>query len=196
MKYKRYNRTMFSFTVKSNIMEFEQTIHIVRYHNILFNNKQFITMNNITLSIEQFLEEIHNGNYYVNEILIKMKKIVFDDESINKLVSAIIKVSACIINNSKLCKNMIYYINQPENNFIRYTLWKLSYIVGSTHNPINIKNISIDYENKERMDIDILKVKNQIIYTYDKYKKNLEYNDEYNFLKDSLLNYINLNYVF
>ena len=192
-------KTMFTVDVKSNIVDFVQKINVIKNNNNFFNDKQFISSKNITIGLEQFLDCINNGNYYAYEILINLNKKKFDNPKINNLVNVIFKICVYAINNSKLCDNMIYYINDNKNNddndsiHIQYTLWKLSYIV-SGRNPLNIESNHIDYEIKNRDDL--LQVKKHIIYTYDQYKKLNESktNDDYIFLKNNLKAYIEENY--
>ena len=193
VKYKKL-KVMFTFDVKSNIVDFVQNIDIIKTNNNYFNVKQFISSKNITIGIEQFLDCIINGNYHACEILINLNKIKFDNFLINNLVNAIFKISVFNIKISKLCENMIYYINDHKNNYKQYTLWKLSYIV-SGRNPLSIESNQIDYEIKYRNNIDLLKVKKHIIYTYDQYKKFNESktNDDYIFLKNKLNLYIEEN---
>ena len=87
---------------------------------------------------------------------------------------------------------MITYIHKLDNRYINYTLMKLGYIISSKVHPLNIKTENIDYEIKNNQDL--LKVKDDIIYTYDQYKKindDITYNTEYTFLKNELSEFIN-----
>ena len=190
-------KAMFTTYVKSNIVDFGQTINVIKNNNNFFNDKQFISSKNITIGLEQFLDCIINGNYYAYEILINLSKKKFNNPVTNTLVDLIFKICIYSIKSSKLCDNMIYYINDSKNKYKKYTLWKLSYIVGGT-NPLFIESKQIDYEIKYREyrdNIDLLEVKDIIIFTYDKYKKFNEskMNDDYIFLKNKLNSYLEEN---
>ena len=190
-------KAMFTTYVKSNIVDFGQTINVIKDNNNFFNDKQFISSKNITIGLDQFLDCIINGNYYAYEILINLSKKKFNNPVTNILVDLIFKICVYSIKNSKLCDNMIYYINDSKNKYKKYTLWKLSYIVGGL-NPLFITSKQIDYEIKYREyrdNIDLLELKDIIIFTYDTYKKFNEskMNDDYIFLKNELNSYIEEN---
>ena len=193
-KVNRYKKlkVMFSFDVKSNILDFPQRINITKFDNIYFNESLFSNSKEINIGYGQFLDYVNNGNYYACELLIQLNNINFKKDIINKLVDAIFKICLLNIKINRLCDSMITYIHKLDNRYINYTLMKLGYIISSKVHPLNIKTENIDYEIKNNQDL--LKVKDDIIYTYDQYKKindDITYNTEYTFLKNELSEFIN-----
>ena len=47
-------KAMFTTYVKSNIVDFGQTINVIKDNNNFFNDKQFISSKNITIGLDQF----------------------------------------------------------------------------------------------------------------------------------------------
>ena len=189
-KYKKL-KVMFSFDVKSNILDFSQKINVTKFDNIYFNESLFSNSIEINIGYSQFLDYVINGNYYACEILIQLNNITFKEDIINNLIDVIFKICLFNIKTNRLCNSMIAYIKKSENRYINYTLMKLSYIISGKILALNIKTKDIDYEIKNKEDL--LNFKDKIIYTYDKYKKNdnTTHNKEYTFLKDELSNFIN-----
>lgn len=184
--------TMFQFNVKSNISKIEQIIKINKMNNLSFNNSDLIHNSYIVIGIEQLLDSIYNGNYYMYEILLALYKQNYDEDIEKKnFINVLIKISAYIIKINNLCDNMIYYIQNKENNYIKYTLWKLIYIISGKHNPFQIDSQKIDFEIKNN-NSNIIQLKNLIFYSYSKYKKyrNTFIEHEYQFIKQQFLNYI------
>jgi hypothetical protein len=191
IKDKKSRKTMFEFHVKSNISKIEQIIRINRNNNLSFNNSDLIHNNFIVIGIEQLLDSIYNGNYHMYEILLTLYKNDYEDIQKNKFVNLLIKISAYIIKIDNLCDNMIYYIQNEENNYIKYTLWKLIYIISGKHNPFQIDSQKIDFEIKNNNE-DVIQLKHLIFYSYSKYKKykNTFIEHEYQIIKQQFLNYI------
>lgn len=181
---------MFEFNVKSNISKNTQIIKIIKNNNLSFNNSDLIYNNYIVIGLEQLLDCIYNGNYYIYEILLKLYKYNYQDNEKKKFINLLIKISSYIIKIDNLCDNMIYYIQNEKNNYIKYTLWKLIYIISGKHNPFLIDSNKIDFEIKNNSN-DIIKLKNLIFYSYSKYKKykNTIIDNEYQYIKQEFLNY-------
>jgi hypothetical protein len=191
IKDKLKKNTMFQFNVKSNISKYEQIIKINKMNNLSFNNSDLIHNNYIVIGIEQLLDSIYNGNYYMYEILLVLYRNNYDDDIKKKnFVNLLIKISAYIIKIDSLCDNMIYYIQNEENNYIKYTLWKLIYIISGKHNPFQIDSHKIDFEIKNNSS-NVIQLKNLIFYSYSKYKKykNTFIKNEYQSIKPLFLNY-------
>lgn len=189
--FEQKKNTMFVFNVKSNISKNEQIIRIDRMNNLSFNNSDLINNHYIIIGIEQLLDTIYNGNYYMYEILLTLYNNNFEDIEKQKFVNLLIKISAYIIKIDNLCDNMIYYIQNEKNNYIQYTLWKLIYIISGKHNPFQIDSHKIDFEIKNNS-TNVIQLKNLIFYSYSKYKKykNTYIENEYQIIKKQFLNYI------
>ena len=78
-KVNRYKKlkVMFSFDVKSNILDFPQRINITKFDNIYFNESLFSNSKEINIGYGQFLDYVNNGNYYACELLIQLNNINF-----------------------------------------------------------------------------------------------------------------------